>query len=168
MSVLQVGETDIPYAVRFSAKVSRKRIEITPEGVEVVAPEGTPWNGARGILAFVEKKRRWVFDGVREIEAKHRMLLTQSYASGAKLQYRGRWLMLDVVSGPVEDVEISCRSKFHVVVPERLAGVARLEAIKRAFHGWLRTRANRDICRFGHVYETKELLERWEEAHRAV
>lgn len=29
--------------------------------------------------------------------------------------------MLDVRPGPVEEVEIACRSKFHVVVPEGLA-----------------------------------------------
>ena len=92
MPVLQVGATDIPYEVRFSSKASRKRIVVTPEGVEVVAPSGTAWDGSRGILAYLEGKRRWVFDSVREVEEKHRKLLTQTYASGAKLQYRGRWL----------------------------------------------------------------------------
>ena len=38
-------------------------------------------------------------DSVREIAEKHRKLLVQRYASGAKLQYRGRWLLLDVRPG---------------------------------------------------------------------
>ena len=77
MPILQVGRTDIPYEVRFSTNASRKRIVVTPEGVEVVAPAGTPWEGVGGILQYLHKKRRWVYDSVREIEAKHEELLTQ-------------------------------------------------------------------------------------------
>ncbi|MDC3378674.1 HsdR family type I site-specific deoxyribonuclease [Planctomycetota bacterium] len=149
MRVLTVGDTDVPYEVRFSPKAIRKRIVVTPAGVEVVVPTGTPQEGRSGVLDYVDSKRRWIFDSVREIEEKHRKLLTQRYASGAKLQYRGRWLMLDVTSGLVDQVEISCRSKFHVVVPQELDRVARLEAIRAAFEEWLRTRALRDVKRFG-------------------
>jgi predicted metal-dependent hydrolase len=153
MPTLRVGSTVIPYEVRQSARASRKRIVVTPDGVQVVAPPGTPLDGPDGVAAYVHDKRRWVFDAVREIEAKHRKLLTQRYASGAKLQYRGRWLMLNVTTGPVDEASITCRSKFEVVVPEQLDGVARLEAVKRAFDGWLHDRAMRDLKRFGHRHE---------------
>jgi predicted metal-dependent hydrolase len=153
MPVLTVGNTDIPYAVRYSTKASRKRIEVTPGGVEVIAPAGTPMEGTGGILAYLQRKRRWVFDSVREIEAKHRKLLTQRYASGAKLQYRGRWLMLDVHAGDVAQVEVICRSKFHVTVPLGLQDVPKLAAIRAAFNGWLRQRALRDLRRFGRRHE---------------
>ena len=63
--------------------------------------------------------------------------------------------MLDVQPGPVGQVEIMCRSKFHVVVPEDLAGLKRLEAIKEAFDGWLHGRAERDLRQFGRRYEAK-------------
>ena len=155
MPVLTVGNTDIPYEVRFSSKAARKRIVVTPAGVVVVAPAGTPWDGSNGLHAYVRGKRRWVFDSVREIEEKHRKLLTQRYASGAKLQYRGRWLMLDVQPGSVDQVQITCRSKFHVVVPADLAGLKRLEAIGVAFDGWLHDRAERDLRRFGRQYEAR-------------
>ncbi len=147
--VLTVGNTDIPYEVRYSTQASRKRIVVTPKGVEVVAPVGTPMDGSDGLLAYVAAKRRWVFDSVREINEQHRKLLTQRYASGAKLQYRGRWLMLDVQPADVGQVEVACRSKFHVAVPAGIEGVERLEAIKAAFDAWLRERALRDIRRFG-------------------
>ena len=155
MPVLTVGNTDIPYEVRFSSKAARKRIVVTPAGVLVVAPAGTPLDGSNGLQAYVRGRRRWVFDSVRKVEAKHRKLLTQTYASGAKLQYRGRWLMLDVASGPVEGVEITCRSKFHAIVPADLLGTERLEAIREAFDGWLRDRAEQDLRRFGHQHEAK-------------
>lgn len=153
MPVLTVGATDIPYHVRFSTQATRKRIVVTPRGVVVVAPVGTPLEGAGGILTYLHRKRRWVFDAVREIEAAHRRLLTQRYASGAKLQYRGRWLMLDVQPADVEAVEVACRSKFHVSVPAVLEGLERLTAIRAAFDGWLRDRARRDVHRFGRRHE---------------
>ena len=153
MPVLTVGNTDIPYEVRFSPQAARKRIVVTPAGVEVVAPVGTPLDGTDGLLAFLHRKRRWLFDAVREIEEKHRKLLTQRYASGAKLQYRGRWLMLDVQPGEVAQVEIACRSKFQVTVPSGLDGVERLEAIRTAFDVWLRERAGRDVLRFGRRHQ---------------
>jgi predicted metal-dependent hydrolase len=150
MPVLTIGSTDIPYSVRLSRTATAKRIVVTPSGVEVIAPEGTDSDGVR---AYLHQKRRWVFDAVREIEAKHRRLLTQQYASGAKLQYRGRWLMLDVTSAPVDSVHVSCRNKFHIAVPEALDGVERLESVQRAVDVWLHERALRDLLRFGRRYE---------------
>ncbi len=152
--VLKVGRTDIPYDVRFSSQAARKRIVVTPGRVEVVAPVGTPLEGLGGLLDYLHQKRQWVFDAVREIDEKHRRLLTQRYDSGAKLQYRGRWLMLDIQSADVETVEVACRSKFHVTVPASLDGVARLAAIRSALHDWLRTRALRDVRQFGRRHQS--------------
>ena len=70
---------------------------MTPDGVQVVAPAGTPLDGDGGVYAFVQTKRRWMFDASREVAEQHRKLLTQKWASGAKLQYKGRWLMLDTL-----------------------------------------------------------------------
>ena len=150
---LTVGKTNISYRVRYSPKAIRKRIIVTPAGVELVAPKGASWDGPNGLLAYIHRKRRWVFDSVREIDEKHRKLLTQRYESGAKLQYRGRWLMLDVQPGPITQVEIKCRSKFHVVVPKDLPKVQRLEATQTAFDDWLLGRAKRDLVRFGRHHE---------------
>ena len=153
MPILTIGQTEIPYRVRESEKASRKRIVVTPEGVEVVVPEGTPREGKEGIDAYLRRRRRWVFDSVREVEERRRRLLEQNYASGAKLQYRGRWLMLKVRPATVPDVEIRCRSKFEVSVPARLGRVERLDATQVAFDAWLRDRAERDVRRFGRRHE---------------
>ena len=58
MPVLTVGNTDIPYEVRFSSRAARKRIVITPAGVFVVAPAGTPWDGSHGLVAYARRPRR--------------------------------------------------------------------------------------------------------------
>ena len=150
MAILNIGETQIPYSVRVSTKAIHMRIVVEPKGVEVVVPKGTP---VADVEAYVQGKRRWVFDSVRELDAKLRRLLTQQYASGAKLQYRGRWLMLEVTEGAVDAVTIVCRSKFHVVVPAALDGLERLAAIGEAFEGWLRGRALSDLERMGARHE---------------
>ena len=43
MPILTVGNTEIPYAIRYSERARKKRIVVTPEGVEVVGSEGRPW-----------------------------------------------------------------------------------------------------------------------------
>lgn len=139
--LLTIGNTVIPYEVRESARAARKRIVVTPGRVEVVVPTGTPLDGPEGVLPYLQGKRRWVFNSVREVDEKHRALLDQQYASGAKLQYRGRWLMLDVQEGDVDAVQIACRSKFQVVVPAGLEQGQRSEAVRTAFDVWLRERA---------------------------
>jgi hypothetical protein len=148
MPTLHVGDTAIPYEVRTSTRAIRKRIVVTPDGIVVVAPADCPMEGPDGVEAFVQAKRRWLFDATREITEKHRKLLTQHYASGAKIQYRGRWLMLDVRPDDVDAVEIACRSKFHVRVPRVLEGVGRLSAVRVAFDSWLKDRAGADLQRF--------------------
>ena len=153
MPILHIGETAIPYEVRTSNRAIRKRIVVTPDGIEVVAPADSPMDGPDGVLAFVQAKRRWVFDAQREIAEKHRKLLTQHFASGAKLQYRGRWLMLDVQDADVEQVDIDCRSKFHVRVPRGLEGVRRLGAVREAFDTWLKGRALRDLGEFARRHQ---------------
>ncbi|CAK0762633.1 conserved hypothetical protein [Gammaproteobacteria bacterium] len=150
---LTIGDTVIPYEVRESNKATRKKIVVTPAGVEVVVPAGTPVDSPEGVISYVQRKRRWVFDSLREVERKHHSLLIQQYASGAKLQYRGRWLMLDVQAGDVSEVMITSRSKFHVVVPVGLDGVEKLETIRKAFDRWLRERALDEVERFGHHHE---------------
>ena len=153
MMQLTVGATVIPYEVRESVRARAKKIVVTPASVEVIVPQGTALEGPRGTLAFVETRRRWIFDAVRELRAGHQALLQQRYASGAKLQYRGRWLMLDVQPGEVPEVQIACRSKFHVTVPVGLEGAARHDAVRAAFDAWLRGRAQEAIVRLGRVHE---------------
>ncbi|MFT5353060.1 MAG: putative metal-dependent hydrolase [Polyangiales bacterium] len=124
-----------------------------PDGVQVIAPVGTELSGSGGVTAFVHTKRRWMFDAVREIAAKQGKLLKQHYSSGAKLQYRGRWLMLDVQSADVDSVEVTCRSKFHIVVPQKLKGTRRLKAVQAGLDAWLRERVLRDLEGFVRTHE---------------
>jgi len=150
-----IGEVRIPYEVRESARAKKKRIEVTPERVVVVVPAGTPRDGPDGIEAFLESKRRWLYEATREIAKRHRRVLTQRYASGARIMYRGRRLVITVQAADVDRVEIVCRSRFHVRVPRGLDDLARLEAVRDAFDAWLRERALKDARAFARRYQVK-------------
>jgi predicted metal-dependent hydrolase len=149
---VRIGETVIPFSVRASDRAKRKRIVVRPGAVEVVVPTGTPLEGPVGARAYVEGKRRWLFDAVREIDERQRVQLTQMYASGAKLQFRGRWVLLDVGPGDVDRVQVRYRNRFHVTHPAGLDGTARLLAVRDALDAWLRWRALDDVERYGALH----------------
>lgn len=46
-------------------------------------------------------------------------------------------------------------AEYEDVVPEALEGLARLEAIRAAFDDWLRSRAERDLLRFGRHHQAR-------------
>jgi len=150
-----IGEALIPYEVRESPKAKKKRIEVTPERVLVVVPAGTPQMGPEGVEAFLLTKRRWLYDATREIAEQHRRVLTQRYASGARIMYRGRRLVIAVQAADVDRVEIDCRSRFHVSVPRTLDDLARLEAVRDGFDVWLHERALKDARAFARRYQVK-------------
>lgn len=144
---LAIGATEIPYTVRESNTATRKRLEVTPDGLEAVVPLGTPMEGPDGLLAFLAIKKRWIYQSIHEVEARHRRLLEQRYASGAKIQYRGRWLMLNVETAEIPEISVECRSKFHIRVPRQLSETERLEGIRDALRTWLKHRAEREVGR---------------------
>jgi predicted metal-dependent hydrolase len=142
MHVLEVGRRSIPYVVRRSAQAKRKRIVVTPERVEVVAPLG---NTDEEVARFVHARRRWVHD---ETERMRERTLSwarpERFVSGAKVLYRGRRLRLTVEPAEVDEVEIECRSAFHVRLPIRLASDSADQALDAAFRRWFRDRVFQD------------------------
>lgn len=151
--VLVIGDTVIPYTVRMSARAKRQRLVVTPAGVELVAPVGTP---EAAMQQLMRHKRRWVFDAVHAVNERHRALLAQRYASGAKLQVRGRWLTLVLhEAGPAEGVTVALRGQVHLSVPNTLAPDARLPALSAAVDAWLRGRASDDLDRLGRTWAAR-------------
>ena len=152
MPVLQIGQTSIPYTVRYSKRTKSQRIVVTPEAVEVVAPPDTP---SEQITAFLDSKRRWLFNAVEDCRPKHTAEISQHYVSGAKVMYRGRRLMLQVESADVEQVMITCKSRFYIQVPHHLTKDQQQDAIEQALIAWKRDRISQDIKHFARVYANK-------------
>lgn len=153
--VLQVGNVAIPYRIRFSDRAKKRRIEVTLDGVLVIAPSGSELDGNDGVFGYVRQKRGWIYDNVRAIQAKQTQQLKQQWVNGAKLMYRGRNLMLKIEPQDVDVVTINCRSKFHVAVPRHLKPAERPEALQIAFGLWLREGALKEAQRFTRRYSGK-------------
>ena len=150
-----LGDTRIPYVVRVSTRAKRMRLIVKPDAegiavvVELVAPKGTP---PGRVADFAEDKSRWIFDAVREVEARQSRQFTQRYDNGSTLQYRGRWHALIVTPAETAAVRIALGEDFDVQAPARLSEAVRTEAIARAFDLWLKGRALNDIERLGAQY----------------
>ncbi|MDA3962395.1 MAG: DUF45 domain-containing protein [Planctomycetota bacterium] len=120
MPNLVIGRTTIPYAIRRSQKARRKRIVVTPQAVEVVVPKDTPDDGPTSATTFIDGKRAWVFNAVADCQGHAANVTPARCASGNKVPYRGRNLMLTVEAADVERVVITCRSRFLVEHPKKL------------------------------------------------
>jgi predicted metal-dependent hydrolase len=137
-AVLVVGNTHIPYALRESGVAKRKRIIVTPNGVEVVLPAGTASEAA----AFVHSKRRWVFDKVTDMNARTAVTPPlESGANGSKVMWHGRNLTMRVALAEVAKPVVVFRSRFDVRLPLNTTVNARPAMAKAAVHTWMRDRA---------------------------
>lgn len=146
MPVLQVGATEIPYRIRHSEAAKRKRIVVTPEQVEVVAPLG---QGEAEIAEFMHGKRRWVYDKREEMaERSVEHPFPSRFATGGKVLYRGRRLRLVVETKDVESVEVTYRKGFHVVAPASLTEAQRDPAVEAVLSDWMKTRVRLDAETF--------------------
>lgn len=152
IQILTIGQRQIPYQIRESSKAKRKRIEVSPEGVRVIVPQGTPYKGEDSVASYVYSQRKWVFRSLQKVQTEQQRRLQQRYASGARLQFRGRWLGLDVVEGEVKTVQVLCRSRFHVTVPCGLSELQKLQRVRDALHTWLRDKALKDVRRLVKQY----------------
>lgn len=157
--VLEVGATRIAYAIRESERASRTRIVVEPGSVEVVVPSGVEVASAH---AFVQSKRRWVYDKVREVGAP---VNQPTFERGSKVRYRGRWLTVEVTSAeqgrdsmaahdcahvtpgafPAGGAgSVVCRSRFHVTLPYEVARETRAIETERLLRAWMHERLLRD------------------------
>lgn len=160
---LTIGALQIPYRVRLSARAKKKRVEVTATEVVVIAPEGTPGRGPESVEAFLLKNRRWLYETFTDLRRQKAEAgePEQLWERGAKLMYRGRNLMLEIVEDDVEEVSVYCRSRFYITVPRRLGEGARRAALRHGIHGWMRGRALKDaryfcgryLARLGEKYE---------------
>ena len=146
MTVLAVGNTEIIYTIRRSENARKKRIVVTPDSVEVVAPLGV---SEKSVEQFVRSKAKWIFNTSEHmtdrIVAK---LVPERYVSGAKIPYRGRLMKLRVKEDGDGGLSIAYRGGFYVGVPKGLDAREREELIKRGLRGWFKEHLQEDVGGF--------------------
>lgn len=142
MPTLQIGRKEIPYELRRSATASERRITITPGHVEVLALTS---DNDDDIAGFLERKRQWVFNTVREMEritaARHAV---PRFITGSKIPYRGRNMSLTVRRTDAERAAVTYHNGFTVDLPH-WAGDDADQLVASELKHWLKQRARRDV-----------------------
>lgn len=142
MSTLRIGRKEIPYELRRSASASERRITITPGHVEVLALTS---DDDGDIAAFLERKRQWVFNTVRDMErlTANRHAVPR-FMTGSKIPYRGRNMPLTVRRTDAERIGVTFRNGFIVDLPHWTKGNAD-QLVSSELKFWLKQRARRDV-----------------------
>lgn len=152
MPALRIGRTEIAYELRRSATASERRITVTPGCVEVMALAA---DNAADISAFLDRKRQWLLNTVREMER----LVADRHAvprfmTGSKVPFRGRRMPLTVRRSDGERIEITYRNGFLVDLPS-WAGDDPDRLVASELKLWLRQRARRDVKEIAAIYDRR-------------
>ncbi|WP_449471813.1 M48 family metallopeptidase [Sphingobium chungangianum] len=142
MPTLQIGQKEIPYELRRSATASERRITITPGHVEVLALNR---DNDSDIAGFLERKRQWVFNTVREMEriAASRHVVPR-FMTGSKIPYRGRNMSLTVRRTDAGRGTVTYRNGFIVDLPH-WAGDNADHLVAGELKLWLKQRVRSDV-----------------------
>ncbi|RWI88659.1 MAG: M48 family peptidase [Mesorhizobium sp.] len=142
MPTLRIGRKQIPYELRRSAAASERRITVTPGHVEVLALAS---DDDDEIAAFLERKRQWVFNTVREMERitsdRH---VVPRFMTGSKILFRGRRMRLTVRRTDGDRIDLTFRNGFMVDLPS-WAGSDADKLVARELKLWLKRRVRRDV-----------------------
>lgn len=152
MPTIQIGRKEIPYQLRRSATASERRITITPGHVEVLALTS---DNDDDIAGFLERKRQWVFNTVREME---RITATRHavprFITGSKIPYRGRNMSLTVRRTDAERAAVTYRNGFIVDLPH-WAGNDADQLVASELKHWLKQRSRRDSAELARSFTKK-------------
>jgi predicted metal-dependent hydrolase len=145
MKELVIGNTTLEYSVKVSHKTKQKRIEITPDRIEVIVPRGTP---PEAITDFIEKKKNNIFISFLEIENKLKKIKEYEptqYISGVKVLYCGRMELLHVEKSAIDEVEITHRNGFYILYPDSIPDIKKDKVIKQSLDMWMKKKIETDV-----------------------
>lgn len=142
MPTIQIGRAEIAYELRRSATASERRITVTPSRVEVLA---LTTDGDDDITGFLDRKRQWLFNTVRDMEritaGRHAV---PRFMTGSKIPYRGRKMPLTVRRTDAERASVTYRNGFIVDLPH-WTGNDPDQLVASELKHWLKQRARRDV-----------------------
>jgi predicted metal-dependent hydrolase len=129
----------IEYPIRRSDKARRARINVSPEGVEVVVPRRM---ALRHVTPFVEEKRPWIERTLRRMREAEEAAAVRLCDGGA-VPYLGRALALrvQVQPGRVRPHVALRGNSLHVYV-----GAPGVVAVREALEAWYRRRARLEVA----------------------
>ncbi len=130
----------IPYAIRRSDRARRVRIQVSPDGVEVVVPRRMP---LREVEPFVAEKRPWVERTLRRLREAEAERPAARLEDGGAVPFMGRSLELRVVVEPgrVRPHVAERGERVTVKVPDPSP-----ETVRGALEVWYRRRAREEVA----------------------
>ena len=152
MPALRIGKAKISYQLRRSATASERKIIVTPGAVEVVA---LATDDLASIAGFLQRKRQWVFNTVREMERvtanRHSV---PRLMTGSKVLFRGRKISLTVRRTDGERADVTFRNGFVVDLPNWVGeGADRVVASELKL--WMKQRLRRDVLEIASEYSDR-------------
>ena len=142
MPTIQIGRSEISYELRRSATAAERRITVTPGHVEVTA---LTTDDDIDIAGFLDRKRQWIFNAMRDMErisaSRHTV---PRFSTGSKIPYRGRKMPLTVRRSDAERIAIRYHNGFIVDLPHWAARDVDHLVASELKH-WLKQRARRDV-----------------------
>jgi hypothetical protein len=150
MGVVRIGQTEVAYELRRSAAASERRITVTPGHVEVLA---LTTDDQAEIDAFLDRKRQWLFNTLRELETKtSKRAVVPRFMTGSKIPYRGRMARLTVRRHDGAHIEIDYRNGFLVDLPSWVREADQDAIVATEIKLWLKRRVRRDVMDIAAVY----------------
>lgn len=155
MAILQIGSTAIPYIIQHKEGCKQKRIEVTPDAVNVIVPEGFC---EKAVAEFMHSRRRWVFEKRMELlqEVGIEGPWPNRFVSGAKVMFRGRRMKLHVARKERQR-GVQYNGGFYVSVPPYIREGNEEQYVKKSLTAWLQDRVKQDadafIVRHGQRHE---------------
>lgn len=122
------------YRLRRSSRRRTIGISVSPKGVTVAAPTGTP---EAVITGFVQQKQGWVLRKLAMFQQREQDIPDPQYHQGERLPLLGESLELDLAPGLKGGVQLQGQ-RLLVPTDPRWSEAQRLPALQRRIHHWYR------------------------------
>lgn len=153
MGIVRIGQTEVAYELRRTATASERRITVTPGHVEVLA---LTTDDDAAIDDFLNRKRQWLFNTLRELETKTaKRAVVPRFMTGSKIPYRGRMARLTVRRHDGAHVEIDYRNGFLVDLPSWVRDEDSDGIVATEIKLWLKRKVRRDVMGIASAYGKK-------------
>ncbi|MFZ2449660.1 MAG: SprT family zinc-dependent metalloprotease [Methylovulum miyakonense] len=158
MSSNSMANLPFSYTIRRSARVSRMRIVVTKDKIEVVAP---PKVAEKHLHQFVSDKRQWILEASEKVASKNQPTafpLPLLFAEGVGIPFQGQHYPLAVLATKNQRVKISFTENLVAHIPDTLPKEAHSQAIKLALSHFLKQQTKQRVEQLVHVHAAKKQL----------
>lgn len=144
------------YSIRRSQRAKKTRIIVSPEKIEVVAPNRV---SSKKIHAFVLSQQKWVVSTQQKIKEKHpvKSRAPKIYKDGVEISCRGKKTIIKIkpTSSNKLSVEAGQEQQIIVNVPSIIDEKERGELIKASLIRWMKIQATNEVLKCIEVHAGK-------------